>query len=103
MYEEQRLAPRMPMCKLAEYMVTPGSVRRRGLVKGQLKFALKGSLDESRKWRWWYQEARAEFVKFLRNPSAPRTSLSNASLELREFAGREAKDSRRDSLLGSAL
>jgi hypothetical protein len=90
--------PYIPMCKLAEYMVTASSVRRRSLVKDQIK----NSLEDSRKHRWWYQEARAEIRKFFRNPSSARSHLSAASNRLRDIAAEEQKESKQASLLASA-
>jgi hypothetical protein len=98
MDEALRKQPRIPMCKLAEYMVTPSSVRRRSIVKGQLKL-LRG---DSEKRRWWYQEAKGEIRKFFRNSSATRQSLLDASLELRAMAALEPKDSKKETLRASA-
>lgn len=90
--------PTFPMCKLAEYMVTSSSVRRRSLVKNQIR----NGLDDGGKHRWWYQEARADIRKFFRDPSATRTQLSAASNRLRDMAAAESKESTRRSLLASA-
>jgi hypothetical protein len=86
------------MCKLAEYMVSASSVRRRALVKRQIK----QTLEDADKHRWWYQEARADIRKFFRDPTATKSQLSAASNRLRDSAAVELKESTRRSLLASA-
>lgn len=88
--------PRIPMCKLAEYCVTPSAVRRRSLVRAQIKNELGGPH------RWWYSEARAAIKRFFADPDAHRSSLKESANELRDLAAAEADDERRKGMLASA-
>jgi hypothetical protein len=90
--------PRVPMCTLAQHMVTANPEKRRSLVKN----VLRNHLSEPEQRRWWYQEAKAEIRKFLRRPGTTRQSLLEASNRLRELAARESKESKQATLRASA-
>jgi hypothetical protein len=94
----ERETPVFPMCKLAEYTVTAGSVRRRSLVRTQIR----QTLADPEKRRWWHVEAKTEIRKFFRSPAGSRHDLTKAANRLRDMAAGEDRKSKKDTLLASA-
>lgn len=95
MGEDFRTEPRFSMNKLAEYVVAPSALRRRNLIRDQIKVrAFKAAR---------YKEARPPMVAFLVNPSQSINTMLGAAGQLRDMVPTfPVKDDRRKYYMESA-
>jgi hypothetical protein len=95
MADDYRTDPRFSMNKLAEYVVAPSALRRRNLIRDQIRVSAYKAAR--------YKEARPPMVGFLVNPSQSIGTLLGAASRLRDMVPTlPERDERRKYYMESA-